>query len=83
MASSLRGKVYHEGIVSDGVRLVKLIVVGVQPPNDIAQWIVGGCVLMLALLWWGYMARRFPGPPHVIYHLLRPEALPESPHRRI
>ena len=24
-----------------------LIVVGVQPPNDIALWIVGGCVLTL------------------------------------
>src|SRR5262249_50203953 len=52
-----------------------LIVVGIQPPNDIALWIVGGCVLMLAMLWWGYMARHFPGPPHVIYQMLRPEAL--------
>src|SRR5262249_48484772 len=43
-----------------------LIVVGVQPPNDIAIWIVGGSVLMLVIFWWGYMARRFPGPPQVI-----------------
>jgi amino acid transporter len=54
-----------------------LIVVGVQPPNDIAQWIVGGCVVMLVLLWRGHMAHHFPGPPHVIYHMLRPEAVQE------
>jgi amino acid transporter len=47
-----------------------LIVVGMQPPNNIAVWIVGGGVLMLAILWWGYMAKRFPGPPHAIYHML-------------
>jgi amino acid transporter len=52
-----------------------LIVVGVQPPNDIALWIVGGGTLMLAVLWWGYMAPRFPGPPHAIYRMLRPEEL--------
>lgn len=56
-----------------------LVVVGVQPPNDIALWIVGGCVLMLAMLWWGYMARRFPGPPSVIYQMLRPEEFQERP----
>jgi amino acid transporter len=50
-----------------------LIVVGMQPPNDIAVWIVGGGVLMLAILWWGYMAKRFPGPPHAIYHMLLSE----------
>jgi hypothetical protein len=50
-----------------------LIVIGVQPPNDIALWIVGGCVLVLMALWWGYIGRRFPGPPHAILHMLRPE----------
>jgi hypothetical protein len=56
-----------------------LIVVGVQPPNDIALWIVGGCVLLLTVLWWVHMARRFPGPPAVIYQMLRPEELQERP----
>lgn len=50
-----------------------LIAIGVQPPNDIAIWIVGGCIVVLAALWWGYMSRRFPGPPHAILHMLRRE----------
>ena len=50
-----------------------LLVIGVQPPNDIAVWILAGCVLLLAALWWGHMSRHFPGPPHVIHHMLRPE----------
>lgn len=48
-----------------------LILIGVQPPNDIAVWIVGGTILVLAGLWFGYLRRHFPGPPHGILHLLR------------
>jgi amino acid transporter len=55
-----------------------LIVAGVQPPNDIAIWIVGGGVLVLAGLWWGYMGRRFPGPPQAILHTLRQQAAEEG-----
>jgi amino acid transporter len=54
-----------------------LMVVGVQPPNDMALWIVVGSVLLLTLLWRGYMAHRFPGPPHGICHMLRLESLRE------
>ncbi|HEY7315171.1 MAG TPA: amino acid permease [Gemmataceae bacterium] len=50
-----------------------LIVIGVQPPNDIAVWIVGGCVAVLVVAWWGGMGRRFPGPPHAILHMLHRE----------
>jgi amino acid transporter len=56
-----------------------LIVVGVQPPNEIALWIVGGCVLLLAVLWWGYMARRFPGPPQMLHRMLHPDVAPRCP----
>ena len=48
-----------------------LIVIGVQPPNDIALWIVGGYVLLLAGLWWCQMAQRFPGPPQLFQQILR------------
>jgi amino acid transporter len=40
-----------------------LFVIGVQPPNDKALWIVPGAVVLLALAWYGYERRRFPGPP--------------------
>jgi amino acid transporter len=40
-----------------------LFVIGVQPPNDKALWMVGGAVVLLMLTWYGYERRRFPGPP--------------------
>jgi amino acid transporter len=40
-----------------------LFVIGVQPPNGKALWTVGGAVVLLALVWYGYERRRFPGPP--------------------
>jgi amino acid transporter len=40
-----------------------LIVVGVQPPNDLALWIVLGCFGAAAVVWFGVERRRFAGPP--------------------
>jgi amino acid transporter len=40
-----------------------LIVIGVQPPNQKTGWIVGGALLVLALVWFGGARRRFQGPP--------------------
>ncbi|MHB1423214.1 MAG: hypothetical protein ACYC3I_08480 [Gemmataceae bacterium] len=57
----------------------QLIVLGVQPPNDIALWIVVGSALLLVVLWWGHMARRFPGPPLVLHQMLHPDAAPLVP----
>ncbi|MBY0523918.1 MAG: hypothetical protein K2R98_11000 [Gemmataceae bacterium] len=41
-----------------------------------ALWVVGGVVLVLAAIWWGYKCRHFPGPPSEIAHML---CLSESP----
>jgi amino acid transporter len=48
-----------------------LFVIGVQPPNDIALWVMGGSFVLLAALWFGYMRRHFPGPPQTVLDLLR------------
>ena len=40
-----------------------LVIIGIQPPNEIALKILGGAVLLLALVWWGGERRRFRGPP--------------------
>jgi amino acid transporter len=40
-----------------------LFVIGVQPPNEKALWIVPGLALVLAAGWFGWERRRFPGPP--------------------
>ena len=40
-----------------------LVVVGVQPPNDKALWIVLGSVAVLAAVWFARERGRFAGPP--------------------
>jgi amino acid transporter len=40
-----------------------LLVIGVQPPNDQALWIVLGCLAVAAIAWFGVERRRFAGPP--------------------
>ena len=47
---------------------VALIVIGVQPPNEKTAWIVGGALLVLALIWFGGARRRFQGPPAALLH---------------
>jgi amino acid transporter len=41
-----------------------LIVIGMQPPNEQAIWVVGGLILVLAALWYAVARQRFGGPPH-------------------
>jgi amino acid transporter len=55
---------------------IVLFVIGMQPPNDIAVWVVGGSFLALLALWFGYMRRHFPGPPAAILEILRTTASP-------
>jgi len=42
---------------------VGLIVIGVQPPNDQAAYVVLGMVALLTVGWFARARRRFPGPP--------------------
>lgn len=39
-----------------------LIVIGLQPPNDRAAWVVGGFLAVLGVVWTAGARRRFPGP---------------------
>jgi amino acid transporter len=43
-----------------------LLVIGMQPPNQIAGGIVGGMVVGLLIGWWGGVRRAFPGPPQAL-----------------
>jgi hypothetical protein len=38
---------------------VALLVIGMKPPNEKAAWIVGGALLLLALVWFGGAKDRF------------------------
>jgi amino acid transporter len=49
-----------------------LIVIGMQPPNEQAVWIVGGAFGLLTLAWFGFVRRRFQGPPAAVLSKVRP-----------
>ncbi len=55
---------------------VGLIVVGMQPPNEQAVWIVGGGVLLMAGIWFGFERHRFKGPPQMVQ--VKPKDLARS-----
>lgn len=40
-----------------------VMVLFVLPPNLLAGYTFGGCLVLLALYWFGYMKQRFKGPP--------------------
>jgi len=40
-----------------------ITVLFVLPPNELAGYTFGGCVLLLSIYWFGYMRGRFRGPP--------------------
>lgn len=40
-----------------------LLIIGMQPPNQTARWIVGGMVLVLLFGWWCFARWTFRGPP--------------------
>jgi amino acid transporter len=42
-----------------------LIVIGVQPPNEIALKILGGTAAVMAIVWFTFERRRFRGPPQI------------------
>lgn len=44
---------------------VLLMVIGIQPPNEKALYVVGGMTLVLALFWFTLARHHFPGPPTV------------------
>jgi hypothetical protein len=40
-----------------------LILVGIQPPNDKALWILLGLIAALVIFWFAGQRRTFAGPP--------------------
>lgn len=45
------------------VWVVLVMVLFVMPPNLLAGYTFAGCLLVLAVYWFGYMKKRFRGPP--------------------
>ena len=55
-----------------------LLVIGVQPPNEKALWIVLGSLALTAVVWFGYQTGRFEGPPKGVLLLRRPLRAPSK-----
>ncbi|MNF86268.1 putative amino acid permease YhdG [compost metagenome] len=43
--------------------MIIIFVIGIQPPNDWALYITIGFLVLTAIVWFGFEARRFQGPP--------------------
>lgn len=54
---------YQPAAVVSAAGCVGLIVIGMQPPNEQALWVVAGAILLLLVGWFGGARKSFPGPP--------------------
>jgi amino acid transporter len=57
------GRWYRPLAVISALGCVALIVIGMQPPNEKAAYVVGAAVVGLAAAWFGGVRHAFPGPP--------------------
>ena len=55
-----------------------LIVIGMQPPNEKAAYVVGAMSLALVVLWFAVARRHFPGPPHGVLTASERRAIHEA-----
>ncbi|HJZ56499.1 MAG TPA: amino acid permease [Gemmataceae bacterium] len=52
-----------------------LIVIGVQPPNEKAGYVVAALSAVLAVVWFARARHTFPGPPHGVLTMQQQEAI--------
>jgi amino acid transporter len=45
------------------ISMAVIFIIGIQPPNDWALYITIGFLILTAIVWFGFEARRFQGPP--------------------
>jgi amino acid transporter len=48
------------------VGCVALIAIGMHPPNEKSVWIIGGVLLLMAIIWFAGVKDRFAGPPEAL-----------------
>ena len=66
------GRWYRPLAALSVIGCLALIVIGMQPPNQQAVWIVGGAFGLLTLAWFAFVRRRFQGPPATVLQKVRP-----------
>jgi amino acid transporter len=69
------GRWYRPLGIAAVIGCLGLLLIGIQPPNEIAFPIVSGFVLALLAGWFAYARKHFPGPPR---QLLESEHLKET-----
>jgi amino acid transporter len=57
------GRWYRPLAVLSVLGCLGLIVIGMQPPNEKAAYVVGGACVVLTAGWYGLAQKSFPGPP--------------------
>jgi amino acid transporter len=60
------GRWYRPTAVLSVIGCTGLIILGMQPPNQQAAWVVACFALILPMIWYGYVRQRFPGPPFTV-----------------
>jgi amino acid transporter len=66
------GRWYRPLAVAGVLGCLVLVGIGMQPPNEITAAVVAALLVVLVVLWLGYMRRHFPGPPPEVLERLRP-----------
>jgi len=57
-----------------------LIAIGMHPPNEKSVWIIGGVLLLMAIIWFAGVKDRFAGPPEaLVAHAKSPRAISSAP----
>jgi amino acid transporter len=69
------GRWYRPLAVVSVLGCAGLFVIGMQPPNEKAVYVVGGMAWLLALGWFGIARSRFAGPPHGVMTLQRQQEI--------
>ncbi len=59
------GPWYRPLAVTSVIGCLGLILIGMQPPNERAAWVIGGFVLVLMIAWRGGVRHHFKGPPGI------------------
>lgn len=59
------GRAYRPLAIVASLGCLFLIVIGMQPPNQQAVWIVGGVSAAMVLVWFALERKRFKGPPRI------------------
>jgi amino acid transporter len=60
------GRWYRPLAAVSVIGCLALIAIGMHPPNEKSLWIVGGVLLLLAVVWFAGLKDRFAGPPEAL-----------------